>query len=241
MKSKSIFVYTRSIESAPSSSKRQLRIGLLSAATITALCANATNASAATLTYFTDLASFNAASSTSLVDDFESGTPKDTTFYGIYRNGNSFASGPYGIIIASPGNTHFGVQPITTTSILTANGSLNQDFSIGFGTHPSAVGFDTYTNIYGAPTVAIIGGRGLLETYSVNQDSTKIGFFGVISSEPIFEIVWTGVNNGAVNTGIDNLRTGFAAANPTSVPEPHHYRYPHRWYCSNADEKEAKI
>jgi hypothetical protein len=205
--------------STPSPSRRHVRIGLLSAATITALCTNATNAAAATLNYFTNLSSFNAASSISAIDDFESGTPHEANgVRSFVRNGNTFAANSNDVVIASPGYANFGVQPITTTSILSANG--NEDFTITFGTLNSAVGFDTYTNGYGTPTVRIFGSGGLLGTYSVSQDSTKIGFFGVTASEAITSIRWTGVLGNLVNTGIDNLRTGSVNATATSVPEP---------------------
>ncbi len=215
---KSTLTLARSIVSIPSSSKRHVRIGLLSAATITALCTNATNAAAATLNYFTNLSSFNAASSISAIDDFESGTPHEANgVRSFVRNGNTFTANSNDVVIASPGYTNFGT-PITTTSILSANS--NEDFTITFGTPNSAVGFDTYTNGYGAPTVRIFGSGGLLGTYSVSQDSTKIGFFGVTASEAITSIRWTGVLGNLVNTGIDNLRTGSANATATSVPEP---------------------
>jgi hypothetical protein len=191
---------------------------MLTAVTIAAICTNAPNASAATLTYFTDLASFNVASSTSAIDDFETGTPKEANgVKSFVRNGNTFTANSNDVVIASPGYTNFGV-PITTTSILSGNG--NEDFTIAFGTPTSAVGFDTYTTPGGPSTVRIFGSSGLLDTYSVSQDSTKVGFFGVVASTPITAVRWTGANDPRLNTGIDNLRTGSAISAPTSVPEP---------------------
>ena len=120
-------------------------------------------------------------------------------------------------VIASPGYPNFGT-PITTTSIVTADG--NEDFTVAFGIPKTAVGFDTYTTPGGPSTVRLFGSGGLLGTYSVNQDSTKVGFFGVTSSTPITSIRWTGASDPRLNTGIDNLRTGSVLSATTSVPEP---------------------
>ncbi len=212
--------------STPSSSKRYLQIGMLTAVTIGAICTNATNATAATLTYFTNLSLFNAVSSTSVIEDFEAFTPKGTSLHSFTSNGNTYTAleGSYtqahglDVNVTPPGYTNFGV-PITTSSVLTSDG--NEDFRVDFGTPKAALGFDTYSNTYGPPTIQIFGSGGLLGTYSVVQDSTKVGFFGVVASEPITSIRWTGVNGGVINTGIDNIRTGVATATPTtSVPEP---------------------
>jgi len=193
---------------------------IVAAATITMVGINAVNVEAATINYFTDLSLFNAETSTTLIEDFEAVTPKDTPLSSFNSNGNTYTalnSSPFApnVGVASPGYTNFGV-PITTSSILAANG--DEDFMIDFGAPKPVVGFDTYLNAFGSANIEVFGSGGLLDTYTLNQDPTTIGFLGIVASEPITSLRWTTVNGRAINTGLDNIRTG--TVNSANVPEP---------------------
>src|SRR5689334_18946162 len=87
----------------------------------------------ATLIEYTDLASFNGAAATSIVEDFESVSPKNAPLATLSYNGISYtpyAGVPtYNIWVAGPGYNNFGT-PTTTTSILTANG--DEDWLMSF-------------------------------------------------------------------------------------------------------------
>jgi PEP-CTERM motif len=57
-----------------------------------------------------------------------------------------------------------------------------------------------------------------LGTYSLSQDPTKVGFFGVTSDlDAITGIQFNSVHGGIINTGVDNILLGSTLA---SVPEP---------------------
>lgn len=193
-------------------------------ATASVLCINTTNAEASILNYFTDLSSFDTTTSTTLVEDFEAISPFPTLFPSFANNNITYtafagelAGQPFpNITVASPGFLNFGVA-ITTSSILVANG--NEDFTVEFGIPKPVVGFNTYLNQFGPATIQIFGSDGLLDTYILEQDSTIVGFFGVVASEPITSIRWTTVNGRKINTGIDNIRIG-NVRNDVSIPEP---------------------
>ncbi len=136
------------------------------------------------------------------------------------RNNNTytgFAGGPYpNAAITRPGYRNYGV-PITESSILTANG--DEDFMVEFGTPTTALGFNTYLNVFGPATIQIFGSGGLLDTFILQHDPTTVGFFGVLADENITSIRWTTVHGGRINTGIDNIVQGTGIVQE-SVPEP---------------------
>ena len=161
--------------------------------------------------YYTDLAAFDAASQTSLVEDFELASPKNTPLATLTTNGITFvglAGIPFpNVYVASPGFTNFGVA-VTTSSVLTANGAEDFRFELQLSSPSTAVGFDTYLNGYGPAAVEVHGSGGLLGTYTLSHDPATIGFFGATAGEPIYKIRWTTVGGQTVNTGIDNIRLG---------------------------------
>lgn len=169
--------------------------------------------------FFTDITSFNAVTTTTLVEDFEAFTPKDTPLASFVSNGNTYtglAGVPFpNVWVSSPGYTNYGV-PVTASSILTANG--DEDFTVDFGTLGNAVGFDTYLNTFGPATIQVFGGSGFLGSFTLTHDPTQIGFWGVTADEDIASIRWTTVGGGIINTGIDNIRVGSVSTVP--VPEP---------------------
>ena len=114
-------------------------------------------------------ASFDSAASTTVLEDFEGITPKDTPLASFVSNGVTYtglAGAPSpNVWVASPGYSNFGAgvaQP-TSTSILTANG--DEDFTIDFSTPPLAVGFDVYFNGLGTVTTRVT----TLEPLSVHR------------------------------------------------------------------------
>jgi len=163
----------------------------------------------AAVIFYTDLPTFDSASSTTLVEDFESFSPKNTRLSSFTSNGityTGFAGTPSpNVFVSAPGFTNFGV-PVTTSSILTANG--DEDFTLDFSTPTTAVGFDTYLNQFGPADVKVFGSSGLLGAFSLLHDPTLIGFLGITSTENITSLRWTTVDGGVINTGIDNIRTG---------------------------------
>jgi hypothetical protein len=193
-------------------------------ATASVICINATNAEASILNYFTDLSSFDTTTSTTLVEDFEAISPFPTLFSSFTNNNITYtafagelAGQPFpNVTVTPPGFLNFGV-PITTSSILVANG--NEDFTVEFEIPKPVVGFNTYLNQFGPATIQIFGSGKLLDTYILEQDPTIVGFFGVVANEPITSIRWTTVNGRKINTGIDNIRIG-NVRNDVSIPEP---------------------
>ena len=171
----------------------------------------------ADVVFTTSQAAFSSLSTTTLVEDFEDFAPKDRSVPAFARNGISYQTQSDPLYVASPGYTNFGV-PLTESTVLTANGE--EDFTMTFEADVVAVGFDTYTNNFGPVTIEVYGDGGLLDSFSLNQDSTEVGFLGITSSERITSIFWSSVNGRTVNTGVDNIRLGFAA-----VPEPSSLAY----------------
>ncbi|NEQ36819.1 MAG: hypothetical protein F6K40_11240 [Okeania sp. SIO3I5] len=175
--------------------------------------------------FFTDVNAFDALTNTTLVEDFEdfpqkAFPEKREIFASFVSNGNTYtglAGVPYlNVGVAAPGFTNFGV-PITTTSILTANG--DEDFTVEFGIPTEAVGFNTYLNAFGPATVSVFGHTGLLDTFVLSHDPTTVGFLGILASEEISSIRWTTVRGGSINTGIDNIVQG-TKIESASTPEP---------------------
>lgn len=180
--------------------------------------AAAGNAYASTM-FFTDVNAFDALTDTTLIEDFEAFPLKNQPLSSFVSNGNTYtghAGVPYpNVWVSSAGYTNYGV-PITTSSIITANG--DEDFTVEFGTPTEAVGFDTYLNTYGPATVSVFGANNLLDTFVLNQDPTTVGFLGILASEEISSIRWTTVNGGKIDTGIDNIIQG-SRIDKKSTPE----------------------
>jgi hypothetical protein len=162
-----------------------------------------------TITWYFTKADFDAAVSTTLLEDFESFVPKDTQFPSFTSNGVTYAGfvgfGGGNVWVASPGYTNFGAgvpQP-TDTSILTADGP--EDFTANFSTPYGAVGFDTYFNGLAPTTVAFYDAQGPLGTIVLDVSLNNKGYLGVVSTDPITSFRWTNMMGGTLNTGIDNI------------------------------------
>lgn len=177
-----------------------------------------------TVDFFTNFSDFDQLTTTTLVEDFEAVTPKDTLLSSFVSNDNTYTglAGSRGgmsfpnVVVASPGYTNFGI-PVTTSSILSANG--DEDFTIDFGSPTQVVGFDTYLNAFGPATVSVFGSSGLLDTLVLSHDPTEVGFLGIVADEVITSIRWDSVNGRVINTGVDNILQG-EIRQSESTPEP---------------------
>jgi hypothetical protein len=170
----------------------------------------------ATIIYYFTKADFDAAVSTTLLEDFEniqqgvqmtSFVSHGVTYAGV-DGGNVFVAPPYYY------NFGAGVPNPINTAVLTANGPEN--FSVEFSTTPTAVGFDTYFNGLAPTTVQFFSTQGLLDTFVFDASLDNKGYLGVVSSDPITSFRWTNMEGGVLNTGIDNISVSYAVP----VPEP---------------------
>ena len=180
----------------------------------------------AAITFYDSQASFNAVVTTSLIDDYETGSTRDTPLSSLVRNGVTYtptdgvigAGIPFpNVYLISPGASNFGAGVgTTTTSILTANGDEN--FRADFATPVRAVAFDAYWNGLGPAFITAYHGSTVLGTYSPPGNPNNKGFLGFISDDlTITGFRWDTTLGGQRNTGIDNLRTA------APVPEPETY------------------
>lgn len=171
-----------------------------------------TATSVADVTVFTDQVLFDAATVTTLVEDFEAVEPKNTALGSFESNGNTYTGlggAPFPNVYVITAGLSF--VPPNTSSVLTGNGV--EDYRVDLGTPSEAVGFDTYLNAAGPATVEVHGAGGLLDTIIHSHDPAVIGFLGITATEPITAIRWTTMGGNVIDTGIDNLRQGV-------VPEP---------------------
>jgi hypothetical protein len=173
---------------------------------------------ASSFSIYTTESAFTSAVSTTLVEDFESVSPKDAALATLTHNGltyTPFAGSPTpNVFVSSPGYTNYGAgvpQP-TTTSILTANG--DEDFLVTLAAPTLAVGFDRYLNGLGPATVRYYSYGTLVVTVLYASNTDDQGYLGLVSSDPITSFRWTTTLGGRLNTGIDNIRVG------PPVPEP---------------------
>lgn len=161
-------------------------------------------------TYFTSSDDFNVAANPTIVEDFEE-LPAEQVLPSLTRPVGTFT--PYAgtpsanVYIAASNYNNFGIPGQIGTQVITANG--DEDFELFFAAPTKNVGFDTYLNSFAPATIRLYSaGHVLLDTHLHSHDSTKVGFFGVISDVPITSIRWTTSVGRAVNTGYDNIRIG---------------------------------
>jgi hypothetical protein len=192
---------------------------LFFAAAVVALSlAAVTPSHASTITFYTNQSAFDSAATTSLLEDFEAFTPKDTPFSSITSHGvvyTGFAGVPFpNVWVASPGYNNFGAGVgTTTTSILTANG--DEDILMTFTMTPLAVGFDFYFNGLGPVTLTVTN-TAYTSTFTYGADLDSKGYYGIVSTDPILSIRFTSTDGGRLNTGVDNI----SISSVPEVPEP---------------------
>ncbi|MBX3379709.1 MAG: hypothetical protein KF805_06415 [Phycisphaeraceae bacterium] len=163
-------------------------------------------------TYYSTKAGFVAATNPVVVEDFEN-APAEQILASLTRPVGTFS--PYAgepapnVYINLASYTNFGVPGPIGTRVITANG--DEDFELFLATPTKNVGFDTYLNEFGPATIRLYGaGHQLLDTYLHDHDSTKVGFFGVVSDVALTSIRWTTSIGRSVNTGYDNILIGTA-------------------------------
>lgn len=173
----------------------------------------------AAVTTYTSSANFLTNTTTSNLATFEGLTtgPRGAT---LATNGITITSLPGGhavhdVYIAPASSSFFGVP--NTSAVLTADGDENFRFQLTAGGTFGSIGFDFYTNPYGAPVFALFDSSSvLIASISVPQAVSSLGFIGFTSSTPIAYITTTVDRGWQVDTAYDNLRIGSVIA----VPEP---------------------
>lgn len=164
----------------------------------------------ADLTFYgiADETAFNAATTISILETFDSVTPKDKALASFTSQGVTYAPAVAGgnVWVTSYPYGNFGVA-IPDKTVLTATGDEDFTLAMAFATPVTAVGFDTYLNRFGPVTIQVHNGDGWTSTV-FSHDYTIVGFFGVTSPSPIDMIRWTAVGGAVQNTGIDNVQIG---------------------------------
>jgi len=184
--------------------------------------------SSAAFSVYTDFASFDAATDTTLVEDFEGINPSemDTPLASLTSNGITYtglqATNP-NVWVASAGYTNFGLADPTTSAVLTATGY--EFFEIDLSATPyRAIGFDVYLNDDGPVTTRYYDAADdLIWTIGDFRGAGAVRFVGVLNDDPIHRIEWesTALPGQAqqINTGLDNLLLGTEWKIPL-VPAP---------------------
>jgi hypothetical protein len=172
--------------------------------------------SSAAFTVVEDAGLFDAATTNTVVEDFESVVPTDSPLASFTRNGISYtglqdpAIVTPNVWVASAGYTNFGIPGTTTSAILTSTGYELFEIDLS-GTPARAVGFDVYLNGDGPVTTRYYdGGNNLMHQLIDARGPGAVLFVGVIADTPIHRIEWASavVPGQQVNTGLDNLRLG---------------------------------
>lgn len=183
------------------------RFALLATALILGTPAQPLNAAVA---FYDNLASFQAASVTTVAVSFEGfsptnvGIPPTLTLGGVTFTSLEPVNGP-NFVVAEAGYPLFDTPPIST--VLTVSGNENIDMDLS--TTPTAVGFDTYTNQYDPAVVSVYDTQGnLIATHTLAQAPGTLGFMGITSDVPIGKVNWRADRGGLRNTAIDNVRVG---------------------------------
>jgi hypothetical protein len=197
---------------------------LLMGVTASVLMASTAQASAI---FYTSQAAFDAASTTSLLEDFSGAPTKDTPLASLSLNGvtyTGFAGVPFANVwVASPGYTAFGADVGTTTeNILTANG--DEDIVAAFSTPYTAVGFNAFYNglgdgtltVYGAAN-AVLGSLTFTGGFNPATGLADRGYLGVTSNSDIYGFRFTTNVGAQLDTGFTNISVGSANR---GVPEP---------------------
>ncbi|MBS0188484.1 MAG: hypothetical protein JSS51_10465 [Planctomycetes bacterium] len=174
------------------------------------LVATALPAMGAPVTYYTNPQAFAAATNPVIVEDFET-APAEVVLASLTRPIGTFtpyAGTPFSnVYINLPSYTNFGVPGQVGTKLITANG--DEDFELFFAAPVTNFGFDTYLNDFSDAEIRLyIEGHTLFDVVLHDHDSTKVGFFGLISDVPITSVRWKTSIGRSVNTGYDNIRIG---------------------------------
>ena len=184
--------------------------------------------SSAAFSTYNDFTSFDAATDTTRVENFEGINPAemDTPLASLTRNGITYtglqATNP-NVWVASAGSANFGVADPTTSAVLTADDY--EFFEIDLSATPyRAIGFDVYFNDDGPVTTRYYDAADdLILTVVDHRGAGDVRFFGLLNDDPIYRVEWesTALPGQAqqINTGLDNLLLGTEWKIPL-VPAP---------------------
>jgi hypothetical protein len=153
---------------------------------------------------YQNLAQFEQRGTTTIVEDFESWSPKNTALSSYTNVGINWTAE------TNVGTYRSSFTPTPASHVLTSWG--DEIFTMHFTSPVTSVGMDTYLNQYGPATITIIYADGSVETATHSHNISQVGFWGIHASKVIASIKWQTVKGGVVNTGIDNIRINAAAA-----------------------------
>lgn len=197
----------------------------------------ASQTSATAVNFYNTQSAFNAASNTTLLDDFSFPPGSGYTVFGveqigghgtnsITRNGVTYTdvSGTNDILILAPGDFwNFGAAVgITTDYVVTTD--YDEHIRATFSTPYTAVGFTAYFNGLGPGTLTVLGAGGAtIGAYAFPASGVDPatgladrGYLGFTSTDPITGFQWDTTGGGNLNTGFSNLSVG----SPVPVPVP---------------------
>jgi len=220
---------------------RQFRVLILPA--LAALAWNVTPAYATTLTTYTDLASFNAATSGDTTIDFEGLTPPGTNT--VYGNGAGVTVGNVDFIgYTSTGASlpvsvwdtsviswaNFGTNDAFVENMNYANGGAPPHIHVVFTMPVTAFGTNLFTtSSYGMPFAITLYGASSTQlapplTQTVTDPFPTTAFWGVTSDTPIYSADFTvpaAVGTGNTGAFLDNFTYGTADTQgpPPETPE----------------------
>jgi hypothetical protein len=190
----------------------------------------AANAAQASVSFYTTKAAFDAASTTSLLEDFSTAPVKDAALPSLTLNGvtyTGFAGSPFpNVFVTSPGYSNYGAAVGTTTDyILAANG--DEDIVAAFSTTYTAVGFSAFYNGLGdgtltvfGPASSVLGSFTFLGGLDPATGLADKGYLGFTSTTAVFGFEWDTTLGGTLNTGFTDISVGKAGKSGGGVPEP---------------------
>ena len=156
-------------------------------------------------------------------EDFESVPVRDTALPSLSTLVGTFLPvGGGNVFVSSPGYTNFGpgLNP-TTSSILTASGPENFDWTLAFAA--ATVSLEIYLNDLGPASISFYdAGNTLLASFSYAADGNSSNNLVSLSynagANVITRSTFVSTLGGALNTGLDNITIGQNV--PTGLPTP---------------------
>ena len=191
------------------------------------------SAAQASVTFFTTQAAFDAATDTTLLENFATAPSKNHALASLTLHGVTYTSlatgASHNVYVAAPGFSNFGSHVgVTTDNIMTSSGVEN--ILATFATPQAAIGFNAFFNGRGPGTLSVFGaGNSLLGslTFADGMDpATGLadkGYLGFASSDLIYSFQWNTTQGNILNTGYTNISVGTITAPPPppvdGVPE----------------------
>ncbi len=139
----------------------------------------------ATVTAYSNLAAFQAATSTAHLATFEglsygyAANPLVTaglSFTALTGNSGNYVTPPNGLTSATQ----------TNSASLAANGDENFAIAQADGASFTSIGMDYVTNRYGPPSLSLYRpDSSLIGTFAITVGASQVGFFGLVSTEAV--------------------------------------------------------